>query len=155
VVALQQLISKKLDIAMRNGFLPLTLVNAFTSSGETTSRYWFAKVMRTRSAHGCRLTERNTDGRRLQAHPYLKLPLLVVLILGVDPLLGVHHPTFEIRRIEWHETSDEKCNSILHEILGKGCGCVSENEIVDGLGTRLNYAQSLLSALGTIERDSP
>jgi hypothetical protein len=76
--------------------------------------------MRTRSAHGCRLTERHTDGRQLQAHPYLKLPLLVVLILGVDPLLGVHHPSFEILRIERHETGNEKCNSILYEVLGKG-----------------------------------
>jgi hypothetical protein len=137
VVALQQLISKRLDIAMQNGILPLTLVNAFTSSGETNSRYWFAKVMRTRSAHGYRLAERNTDGRRLQAHPYLKLPLLVVLILGVDPLLRVHHPTFEILRTEWHEASDEKCNSILDEILGKGWRCISENKIVDGLGHSL------------------
>lgn len=106
--------------AKRSGFLPLTLANAFTSSGETNSRYWFAKVMRTRSAHGYRLTEKHTGGWRLQAHPYLKLPLLIVLILGVDPLLRVRHPTFKVLRIEWHETSNEKCNSSLHKILRKG-----------------------------------
>ena len=76
--------------------------------------------MRTRSAHGYRLTEKHTDGQQLQAHPYLKLPLLVVLILGVDPLLRVGHPAFKILRIERHETSNEKCNSILHKILRKG-----------------------------------
>ena len=84
--------------------------------------------MRTRSAHGYRIFEKHTDERQLRAHPYLKLPLLVVLVLGVDPLLRVRHPTFKILRVERHEASDQKCNCSLHEILGKSWGCVSEKK---------------------------
>jgi hypothetical protein len=55
---LPRLVNERSRRINQSSFLPLTLVNALTSRGITNSRYWFAKVMRTRSAHGYRNLKR-------------------------------------------------------------------------------------------------
>ena len=82
--------------------------------------------------------------------------MFVVLLLEVDPSLGIGHPLLEVRRVQRDEPRDKQLHGVLDELLIQGFAELVRLVALQEIKERYrSHSETRLCALAPTARDCP